>query len=689
MWNRYPGLSVARGVLPSLVQAALLAAACCPLMAQNSDPAYGPLDRAYKALREKAYDAAIAGFQRAIEAAPGRVSIRKDLAYTYLKVGEPEAARDQFGEAMRMDPADFHVALEYAFLCFETREQAKARRIFDRIRQTGDEASRATAAQAFENVDRPLREGIARWKQAVELAPGNYSGHFELAQLGERRDELELAAEHYLKAWQILPGRKSGLLDLGRVWKALNRVDEAHAALLAASRGSEARAAETARGLLPERYPYVYEFRRALELDPKNADLRRELAYLLLRMGKQQEAEAEFQLVTELAPGDLLSAAQMGFFHLARKDVIKAMPLLERVLKSNDTDLAARVRSTLGMPPVTLARNEPAPKVSTEAKLLAERSFKAGYLKDAVSYLKLAHDADPVDFAVMLKMGWALNMLKRDQEALRWFNLARMSPDQGIADEATRAYNNLRPSLARFRTTVWTFPFYSSRWNDVFSYGQVKTDFRIPRLPVRPYLSARFVGDTRRTTGGALPQYLSESAFIFSAGLYTRYWHGLMAWGEAGTAVNYLGRRQGSGRMVPDYRGGVSYGKGFGHLLGSESPGFFYETNADGVFVSRFGDDFIFYSQNRFGYTPALLEWLGDLKLQLYLNANATVDANRQYWANFAEFGPGVRFRWTSLPPSLSFSVNLLRGVHTLNRGNPRRPNFFDVRAGFWYAFTH
>jgi hypothetical protein len=30
----------------------------------------------------------------------------------------------------------------------------------------------------------------------------------------------------------------------------------------------------------------------------------------------------------------------------------------------------------------------------------------------------------------------------------------------------------------------------------------------------------------------------------------------------------------------------------------------------------------------------------------------------------------------------------VLRGVYTLNRYNPRRPNYFDVRAGFWYALA-
>ena len=260
-------------------------------LAQNPEPAYVSLEQAYAALREKNYDQAIAGFQQAIALAPGRASIRKDLAYALLKVGENEAARDQFGEAMRLDPTDQHVALEYAFLCYETKQQAMARRIFDRIRKTGD----ATAEQAFQNIDRPLAEGIARWQKALEVSPGNFSAHQELASLAEQRDELELAAEHYEKAWRLKPGERELLLDLGRVWKLLGRNEEANCVLLAASRGEPPRVAEQARELLPDRYPYVYEFEKALQLDPNNFELRREFAYLLLEMGKKEEAERQFQ----------------------------------------------------------------------------------------------------------------------------------------------------------------------------------------------------------------------------------------------------------------------------------------------------------------------------------------------------------------------------------------------------------
>ena len=198
-----------------------------------------PADRAYAALRARDYETAIAAFL----AAPATASIRKDLAYTYLKIGEPELARDQFHEAMRLDPADTAAALEYAFLCFETRQQAEARRVFDRIRKTGN----PTAEQAFHNIDDPLAEGISRWRKAIELGADNFSVHFELATLAEQRDDLTLAATQYERAWRLIPERRTVLVDLGRVWKAMGRADDATAALLAASRGGEPRAAEQAR----------------------------------------------------------------------------------------------------------------------------------------------------------------------------------------------------------------------------------------------------------------------------------------------------------------------------------------------------------------------------------------------------------------------------------------------------------
>jgi Tfp pilus assembly protein PilF len=609
------------------------------------------------------------------------------LAYTLLKIGETEAARDQFAEAMRLDPGDDHVALEYAFLCYETKQQAVARRVFDRIRKSGN----ATAEQAFENIDRPLREGIARWIRAVELSPENFSAHEELALLAEQRDEPDLSAVHYEKAWRLRPDRRGLLLDLGRVWKQQNRADEARAALLAASRGAEPRVAEEARELMPSRYPYVYEFRKALELDPANVELRRELAYLHLEMNDRDLAEKEFLKVTELAPDDLLSLAQLGFLALRRGDSESAMPLLQRVLAGKDEELADRVRAALHTPQVLNRRpEEPRSDVSTEAKDLAGKSLEKGYLNDALKYLQIAHENDPLDFDVMLKLGWTYNILKDDEEAVRWFNLARNSPDPKTASEASRAYNNLEPELQRFRTTVWTLPMFSTRWHDLFAYAQAKIELRLPRWWIHPYFSARFVGDTSGAVNFANlgPQYLSERSVILGLGAATVPWHGATGWFEAGESLRYSPTVSNPGRVVPDYRGGVAFAKGFGSLLTRGAHGFFAETNDDGIFVSRFGNDTLLYSQNRAGYTLRAAEMLGSFHIQFYWNANATVDATGQYWANYVETGPGVRFRFEGMPQSLLFSVNVLRGAYLINQGNPRGPNFNDVRVGIWYAFS-
>jgi hypothetical protein len=311
------------------------------------------------------------------------------------------------------------------------------------------------------------------------------------------------------------------------------------------------------------------------------------------------------------------------------------------------------------------------PPASIDAKVMAERSIKAGYLKDALKYLQVAHEADPGDFDVMLKLGWAYNMTHQDELALRWFELARRSPDQQVAAEAGQAARNLESAARLFRTTVWFYPLFSTRWHDFFSYGQVKTELR-KRAFLQPYLSIRFVGDTRLTIGAAAPQYLSESSFIAGAGVRTVAWHHLAGWFEAGSSMSYI-----TGHMLPDYRGGAS---GQWQKL-PESSGWFADTSLDALFISRFDNDFLIYCQTRAGY--ALSHYA-----QLYWNANLTADAKSEYWADFVETGPGVRFSAAFLPRPMWLAFDFMRGAYLTNTANPRRPNFTDVRLGLWYAYT-
>jgi len=280
---------------------------------------------------------------------------------------------------------------------------------------------------------------------------------------------------------------------------------------------------------------------------------------------------------------------------------------------------------------------------------MAERSIKAGYMKDALKYLEAAHESDPGDFDVMLKLAWTNNILHRDVTALRWFDLARHSPDSKIADEAVRGYRSLHSVGERFRVSGRFFPMYSTRWRDAFGYGQIKMDLNTGTW-IRPYVSTRLVGDSRFTN-------LSESSVIFAIGAGTEPRHGVNAWFEAGIAVDYRTKH-----AVPDYRGGVHVGRSWRWA----------QTDLDGIYISRFDHDFLIYSQSRLGWR------------RVYWNVSATADAKHQDWANFFETGPGVRM---PLGESMYVTFNALRGRYLTE--NPGRPaTFNDLRTGLWYSFT-
>nr|MCU0227295.1 hypothetical protein [Bryobacterales bacterium] len=106
------------------------------------------------------------------------------------------------------------------------------------------------------------------------------------------------------------------------------------------------------------------------------------------------------------------------------------------------------------------------------------------------------------------------------------------------------------------------------------------------------------------------------------------------------------------------------------------------------VYIHRFNRDTLAISRNRIGHHFGSKEGLGGLQLQVFLNLNANTDFKREAWANFVEAGPGVRFRWDWMPPSVSFTFSALRGHHTIPRTDSRPNTYTDFQVGLWYAYT-
>src|SRR5207249_4256071 len=154
----------------------------------------------------------------------------------------------------------------------------------------------------------------------------------------------------------------------------------------------------------------------------------------------------------------------------------------------------------------------------------------------------------------------------------------------------------------------------------------------------------------------------------------TPVWRGLTGWFEAGESLRIS-------HAVPDYRGGAAFARGIGALMTRGAHGWFAETNDDVVFVSRFGNDTLAYSQNRAGFTWRAAEDAGGFHTQMFWNGNVTGDLQRQPWANFIESGPGLRFRFEGLA-SLMFTVSALRGAYLVPQYGAREETYYDLRIG-------
>ena len=654
------------------------AAAALQRLRNAGDAAYSALQRAYAALTAEDYDQAVAGFRESLALNAAQPQVEKELAYALLKTGATHDAREAFTRAVALDPADELAAMELAFLQHETGQAAEALTTFERLSGSDDAQLRELASATARNLRAELDAAIARWVEAIAQDPANRSVHLELADLYAQSNQPAEAAAQYLKGWR-LPGPDGDevLVKLGRARLSADDPEGAHGAWLLAAQSAETRIAETAKSLLPQRFPWANEFRAALALDPQHAALRRELAYLLLEMDQPAEAIAEFETLLAAHPNDYQAAAQLAFLYQEAGDTARAAALLAKAQESRDPNVA----EPAGIQLQAIREERSAP-----LREMGEKSLEKSYLLDAQRQFAEAYSANPADYAAALKLGVVYNLMQQDREAIEWFRIATASDDPRIAEQASRSYANLAPQYRFARTTVWMYPFYSRRFSTVFGYAQAKTEFRIGNSPVKPYVSLRLAGDVRRRAGGSSPSLLSESALIAAVGASARLNHGLTLWGEAGESFSYLGATpDGVPRAAPDYRGGANWFRARGATLGGDEPGAFYEANVDVVYVSRFNDDVLAYSQFRPGYR---LPNRGLLRSQVYWNWNITSDTSREYWGNYVETGPGIKLRVPAVAPPMDFSVDFVRGVHLSNRGNERGPNYFDLRIGVWYSFT-
>ncbi|HEX5323392.1 MAG TPA: tetratricopeptide repeat protein, partial [Capsulimonadaceae bacterium] len=159
-------------------------------------------------------------------------------------------------------------------------------------------------------------QALFYYGKAVGFSPRFWQAQFELAALDEQVGLYKEASEHYRAGLAVVPNNANG-------WHAL--------------------AADMA--LVDDWYSDAEDaFKRAVQLDPKNAAYLRDLADLQVKQNEQDQAEANYRKALELAPNDEITQAHLASFLIVNRPTpdgfAEAGRLLQAAAKSNPNDVA-------------------------------------------------------------------------------------------------------------------------------------------------------------------------------------------------------------------------------------------------------------------------------------------------------------------------------------------------------------
>lgn len=554
-------------------------------------------------------------------------------------------------------------------------------------------ASAAPAQTTLDDAYQALREGrldtaVELFRSGLAVNPDHPTARKDLAYALIRLGETETARDVFGEVVRLNPLDHHAALEYAFLCHETRRRAEARQVFDRVRREAQGESRATAQAAYDRVnaafQAAIAQWTEAARERPDSDTVHEELARNAEEAGELPLAARHYEEALRLKPqkrhflldigrvweqlGDADNAAAAYVAARGSADVRVAELARERLTGLPDVPGAAEAASRYAMPAPVLAHRTVEPMAEPPALEMAERSWNRGYLADARRYYTSALESQPGNSHALLRLALIENMMGNDRAAYRMLDEARRSPDDQVAREAAQAWRNLRPQQALVRQTFWATPLYSTRWRSAFAYGQFKQEFRAGPAVVRPYVSIRFTLDSGARN---VPAPLSERSVFVSGGLASRPWKGVTAWGEFGAAMGHL--------RGPDGRAGVYHARTFGARGDGESRGWFVALTNDANYASRFAHNVLLSSQQRYGYAagPFQFGWLTGLG----------ADTRREYWGNFAETGPSLRWQLPFLGAQLR--VDAVHGRNLVSRGNPRGPVYTDVRVGIWYAITH
>lgn len=267
-------------------------------------------------------DRAISEFKQAMEADPGSLFLRTELAELYWRVSRVGDAVREAEAVLKINPndADAHKLLGHIYL--RNLSQAQP-----------DKVAKDSLAQA-----------IQQFEALVKIDPADTDSYVVLGRLYKLNNQGEKAAEAFKKVLGSDPSSRDAMLSLGQLYIDQGDYDEAVGLL---TKVPEDEMDPALLGMLAYAYGQNHDldkssetFEKALAQDPENQELRRSYADVLMQGGRTDASREQSKKILEADPQDgptYLRLGQLdrqtGKFDQARQELERARTLMPENLE--------------------------------------------------------------------------------------------------------------------------------------------------------------------------------------------------------------------------------------------------------------------------------------------------------------------------------------------------------------------
>jgi tetratricopeptide (TPR) repeat protein len=431
-----------------LLPAAILALAVAPAMAQtpgtpqpkNPKAAayyHAALGHLYSELaaqyggRGEYLNKAVENYKLAMRNDPETGSLAQELAELYVQSGQIRSAVNEFEEAVKRNPDDVN-----------------ARRILARLY-----TARIRDGQQNRMNEEMLKQAIAQYEKGGEKSPQDVDNWLMLGRLYKLAQNSVAAEKAYKKALDVQPDNQDALTGIAMVYYDLGDTASASQML---KRVVDKNPSMRTLMALAAAYEHMKEcrqaadaYKRALDLNKENTDLKRAYGEALFKADDLPAAKTVFEEGGAEDPNDLLSALRLSQIYRQQRDFSKAREYALKAthLDPNNLEIQYNEVSLLE------AEGKTADAISRLKEILAGMDKRP------------SSTGEKANRAILLeRLGILYRMAEQTQNAVAAFReIAEVDPDSGArasaqAIDALRAGKDFAAAEKETRAALQKYP---------------------------------------------------------------------------------------------------------------------------------------------------------------------------------------------------------------------------------------